>query len=388
MQYMVRNKPLLWMYASIILFTFHTAIPIFINSTFLTTRFGEEMTSLLYSAGSFLTIVLLLLMTRLLRRFGNYKTTLTLLAVDIVALVALALSTNPLLIIAGFTLHFILSSVISLNFDIFLERYTKDSHAGEVRGIYFFFANLAWLVAPFLAGLLLGDSTNYFRIYASAAIFLLPLMIIISRAFKNFQDKDRREMSLLKDLSSISNNKNVRNIFIASFLLRLFFAWMVIYTPLYLYEYIGFSFEQTGLIFSAMMFAYLFFEWPLGKLADERIGEKEIAIAGFIVIAITTAFLSWLTVPSVLLWAIAMFLTRVGAAMVEISTESYFFKHIDSSDTDDISFWRMTRPLGYLVAPLFGALFLGIFSFQMIFLAIGAVMLLGILPTLYIVDTK
>jgi hypothetical protein len=73
--------------------------------------------------------------------------------------------------------------------------------------------------------------------------------------------------------------------------------------------------------------------------------------------------------------------------MVEISTETYFFKKVSSSDTDDISFWRMLTPLGYLLAPASALVFIYFFGMESIFLCIGIFMLLGMLTSLKIKDT-
>ena len=170
--------------------------------------------------------------------------------------------------------------------------------------------------------------------------------------------------------------------------MRIFFAIMIIYTPMYLLNHIGFSFSEMGIILTVAMLAYLLLEYPLGKIADKRFGEKEILTVGFIILSITTMIISFVTGTSLVLWAIIMFSTRVGAAMIESMSETYFFKKTNSSDADVLSFFRTAGPIAYLIAPTLGSIFLIFFDLKYIFLATGIIMLVGLKFSLAIKDTN
>ena len=101
-----------------------------------------------------------------------------------------------------------------------------------------------------------------------------------------------------------------------------------------------------------MLIPYLLFEFPAGLLADKKIGEKEILVTGFLIMAMATFLIPFITLPIFGLWAAILFITRIGASMVEISSESYFFKHVKAEDTGLISLFRMARPLSFILAPL------------------------------------
>ena len=64
---------------------------------------------------------------------------------------------------------------------------------------------------------------------------------------------------------------------------------MVIYTPIYLHEHIGLPWSDIGIIFTIMLLPFVLFEFPAGKLADGKWGEKEPPIIGIILIAVSTA---------------------------------------------------------------------------------------------------
>ncbi|MEK9201838.1 MAG: MFS transporter, partial [Patescibacteria group bacterium] len=164
--------------------------------------------------------------------------------------------------------------------------------------------------------------------------------------------------------------------------------WMVIYTPIYLSLYIGFTWDKLGLLFTFMLLPFLLFELPLGKIADKFIGEKEILVAGLVVTALATSLISYLTTPSFILWAIILFLTRIGASAVEIMTEMYFFKHVNAVNFDTISIFRMARPISFIITPLITGIALGIVPYRFSFLILSGILLLAIRPTLEIKDTR
>jgi len=140
-------------------------------------------------------------------------------------------------------------------------------------------------------------------------------------------------------------------------------------------------------MFFAQM-AYVIFEYPIGILADKYIGEKEMMGVGFFVLTISTAWIAFVTIPSVALWALIMFTTRVGASLVEVTTESYFFKQTKSSDAQIISFFRITRPLAYVCGALLASLSLLYLPFNLLFVVLAILMIPALFLTLDIIDTK
>jgi predicted MFS family arabinose efflux permease len=132
----------------------------------------------------------------------------------------------------------------------------------------------------------------------------------------------------------------------------------------------------------------VFFEYPIGIVADRWLGEKEMMLIGFIIIALATSWFVLLSGAHLGAWMLAMFMTRVGASFVEVTSESYFFKHIDGSSPNIISFFRVTRPLSYVIGALLGSLALLYVPFEMLFLILALLMIPGILFALALKDTR
>ena len=83
-----------------------------------------------------------------------------------------------------------------------------------------------------------------------------------------------------------------------------------------------------------------------------------------------------------------MFVTRVGAALVEVTTESYFFKQTKSSDAQIISFFRISRPLAYVMGALLASLALLYLPFNLLYIVFALLMIPAMFFTLNIEDTK
>jgi len=109
---------------------------------------------------------------------------------------------------------------------------------------------------------------------------------------------------------------------------------------------------------------------------------------GFVVLALASACIFLMGSASMLMWMALMFVSRFGASLVEVTTESYFFKQVKGHDSNLISLFRLTRPLGNLVGAIVGSLCLLFLPFEFMFIILGLIMASGAFITLRITDTK
>lgn len=369
------------------LFAAHLAIASYINSTFLSTFAPERLVGILYTIGSLLAIPVLAFLPRILTRFGNYTVVFIASFIELFILVLLATSTNFAIIAPVFILRLVMTMVIALNLDVFIESNSCDGETGGIRGMFLTSANFAWVLSPLIAGLMLTNG-DFWKIYTISSILMVFVLFLLARNFRSFKDPVYDRVPFWKTLKQVWQNKDIYRIFMANLFLRFFYSWMVIYMPIYLYQYMGFDWTEIGLIFTIMLLPFIFLEIPLGKLADTKLGEKEFLVAGFILIAISSSALAFITSTSVLVWAGALLITRIGASTIEIMSETYFFKQIDGNNTNIVSFFRNTRPIAYTIAPIIATGFLFIFDYRFLFLALGIIMLFGIRYGLTLKDTK
>src|SRR5574343_1474889 len=69
--------------------SFHYALVIYINSSYLSKFFNETQVSSLYSIGSIINVIILLNVSKILERVGNYKLTFYTLILECLAIVGL-----------------------------------------------------------------------------------------------------------------------------------------------------------------------------------------------------------------------------------------------------------------------------------------------------------
>lgn len=396
---LVRNRTLRYkhatavplFYSALLLLSLHWALVLYVNSSFLGSYFSSAHVSLLYALGSLVSLICFYFAPRVLRSIGNYKLTMGYIALEVSALVGMSLSTTAGEALFYFLLHFCIVPLLLFNLDVFLEEASGDSErkTGSIYGLKLSLLSLASACAQLFVGNLTELSSDSFTlVYIASALLLVPFAIVIHYASFRFQDPAYIPPSAENMLSIFRNDTDIRKIVAISFFLQLFFSAMVIYVPFYLVSTIGFSWSQIGAILFVGLMAYVFFEWPIGIIADRYIGEKEMMAVGFVIMAVSVSWFAFLTSTSVLLWMIAMFLSRVGASLVETTTESYFFKHAISVDTHKISLFRMTNPLGAIAGASLGSLALMYMPLNLLFIALAFAMLPGLFITLFITDTK
>ena len=375
------------LYLASFLLAFHLFFVIYVNSNFLNLFISETFIGSVWMVGSFLSILPLLCVSYILRLFGNYRILVFLTILEFFIFIGLAFATALWQIIPLFITYLIIYPIILFNLDIFLESFTEQENTtGSVRGTVLTIVNTALIIAPLLAGFILTNG-DYWKVYLLSALFLIPFLFLILN-FKSFPDPEYEQLQFKKTFRSILQNKNVYHILMAQFIMRLFFAWMVIYMPLYLHEHIGFSWNEIGIMFSIMLLPFALLELPAGKLADSRYGEKEILSLGFVIAGVFTLMIPFITSPNFIVWTVILFLTRIGASLIEIMTESYFFKHVNSSDNNMISFFRITRPMAYIVGPAIASISLIFINLQFIFFILGIILFWGLRYSLAIQDTK
>lgn len=390
MQTLHGKLPFLIIYLASFLYALHYALPLYVASTFIGEYVREETVGMIYALGSLVTMILFFNMSRILAAFGNYRITLLSIVLEVVSLLGLAIIQSPLLLIPVFIFNQIILNVLYLNLNVFLESYSTDGFTGSIRGMFLTILNIAILIAPFLAGMMFSDG-EFRNIYFAAALILAPVFFLIYFTFKGYQDPLYKHVPLWSTLREVSANKNIYGAFVTSFLLNFFYTWMIIYTPLYLYKTLGIPLREiVGIITPIALIPFVLFQVVMGRLADKKWGEQEMLIGGFIIMAITTAGLAFVTSTNIYLWALLLFLTRIGASAVETMSETYFFKQVDGTDTHLITLFRNLPPLSFLVGPIVATMLLTIFDigYNDLFLVLGALMLLGIYYSLIIKDTK
>jgi predicted MFS family arabinose efflux permease len=179
MHAITRNKLLLATFIMTLLYALHYGIPLYATSSFLATYFSSTTVSALYVAGSILTLLVSLRVTRYIRRYHTYHFTVGLVLAEIAVTLLFALSKNPLLIGLFFVLHFCIQAMIYIILNIFIETFTKHAETGAVRGIFLTLLNLGILIAPLIGGTFLSRE-GFEALYIVASLALIPFLYFLT----------------------------------------------------------------------------------------------------------------------------------------------------------------------------------------------------------------
>jgi len=379
------NRPFIYLFG--FLFCLHLTPALYINSNFIEQFVGPKNVGYVYSVASILTILSFFWVRKILKRKGNFKTILTILTIETGSLLVMAIATSPLIAIFAYIINFVSIAMIFFNLDIFLEASSENNNTGGTRGYYMTFLNLAYIVGPLISSLLLTDH-DFWKVYIFGVIIQIPVFYILIRYFKNFEDPIYQKPKLLKTFLKIKEVPDLYSTFASGFMLRIFYVCMIVYTPLFLVNEIGFSLSQTTMIMAIALIPFSILELVLGKISDKYLGEKELLTTGFVIISLSTMSLTFITSQDLFVWAGVLFITRIGAAMIEIMSEVHLFKRIEADNINILGLFRSISPIAYIISPVIASFFLLFVDFKYIFLILGVIMLYGLRYSLSIKDTK
>jgi len=358
------------------LLSLQLAFTSYINSSFLSGFSGEKNVALIYIVSSLASLAVLFFVPEILRRMGEYKFLLVSSGLTALSLLLISLLRSPSVIVV-FIFCFILNYLVIFALDELVQIFSKNSSMGKVRGLYLSVINLAWVLAQLISGETLSK-WNFSTLYFIAFVIMALFLVFAYFGLKNMVDPKYDKVLGWKSFKNFFANKNLVRAYAINLLLQFFYVWMVIYTPIYLYAHLGFSWREIGVIFTIMLLPFVLIQFPLGKYSD-RIGERGMLILGFFVASLATLSLFFIKRHEVWIWALALFSTRIGAAIIEVMSDVYFFKHIKSENDEFIAIYRNTSPVSYVLAPLVAFLVLNLIpSFNFIFLILGTLMLYGI----------
>lgn len=373
-------------YVSAFFLSLNFGAQLYIASSLLAGFFNPEDVALFFILGAISNTLLFLISPWLIRRFSKESLLFFFLIATTLATFFEALAWNATMVAIAFVVYTGAISMAYYCFDIFVEELSEDRHTGELRGIYLTFVNAGIAVGPLLLSLLIKDDLFRQTYLATTALMLMPLLLTFPLLFKRARTHLPPE-ALGLPFKRWWHSRNVRAVTLAKLVLETFFALMVIYTPLYLREVLHFEWSELGIIFTVALLPFVLFEWPAGALADHFFGEKEIMSIGFFMTGATLLVMPFLG-RSFIAWLIILFLSRVGASLIEIMTESYFFKKIHASDTGFLSIFRLTRSVSIALGAVIGMTSLYFFSFEKIFFVVAVIIFLGLKESLYIKDTR
>lgn len=382
------NQRLAILYFLGLLLAVSSALPAYIQSNFLKEFVSLQTVSCFFIIANAASVITILSFPQLIKSLGNYFLTKIVLVLYLAALLGLTVAANAWAALIALAIFTISSNLIWINMDILVENFSSNNSTGRTRTIYFTFINLGWILSPLFSSYLISKG-EYNLSFLIAAALLVPFFFIFVSQRRKFKDQTKYQNEKLNaTVKKMWHNKNLRGIFFVALLLQLFYSSAVIYIPLHLFQNLGMDWSVLGWMFSFMLIPFILVEIPAGIIADKYWGEKELLFAGFLILIISLFLFYYIKTPNVWLWALVLFLSRIGAALIEAMRETYFFKIIDVEEVGCINVFRATAPLAYVLGSGLALLIISFFPLNYLFLFLAIIMLSGLGFAADLRDTK
>lgn len=363
-------------------------LPYLVYSTFLATYIPESAVGLVFAFGSILAGFAVLATPHLFRKFRTHRVLIVSACLASFALIGLSLKPSAPLVIGLFMIAWVSGWIVALALDVILEKIvgTNEADTGTSRAIFLTASNVAVAIASLIIA---GALTNgdYWRVFIIGAGAFLACAYISFRFFSSITHVEQANVKVKDAVALVLKNSSLTAVMGAHVLLQFLFVWSNIYIPLYLHNHAGLPWAVIGIILALAMTPYIFLQVPVGYLADRKFGEKEFIIAGFVIAGAGFLGLSLAHGAGLIALALLVIGIHIGGALLEIATETYFFKKVGAKDSELISVFRVLRQGATIVGPVLGSIMLFYTPFEYAFAVFGVIILFGIPLSFRIKDT-
>lgn len=365
---------------------FNASLLAYVMSSYLKEVLGTDNVGIIYLFSYLVILFILLHLHKIIYVFGKSFVLHVAVFLKIISIAGLIFFPVSFTGIWFFILYIITGTLSWTVLGTILESFSVDNESGRIRGMHLTITNAGYLMGPLLATQLLNK-------YGFNGIFMLSflvysVMFIFTMLYiRKTNHKFRKKIDVMELLKKVVRRKDIMRIYYASFALEFFYALMIIYVPIYLLEK-GFTWDQLGVAFTLMLIPFVLVQYPMGLIADKKTGEKEFLLFSFFILGLSTLMFYFSESGDIMVWATILILGRIGAALVEILRESYFFKRIDGNDVDIIDFFGTARPVAHIVATAISSVILLFLPTKSVFLVVALICFSAIYTTFKLVNNR
>lgn len=380
-------KSITAVYLATLFYAFHYALPLYSESSYLETLVPDFAVGIIYSIAALISLALTLKIGSFLNRWSNRRVLMGTAILEGISLLVLAYSTSLAVSITFFILHTVLLGAMYVGLNVLVESVSKKEDVGKIRGVYLTILNLGILTGPFFAAQLVG--AGFALLFISAALCIVPMVYILYKHLDHLREPRYIAPDLIESFRRLKRFKDVRRIVFVQYILEFFWIIMIVYGPLYLIQNNILDLKTyLGVVIPIILIPFIILPYPLGRLADHKLGEKELLIFGILLMIVGTTIFGLLDTPLLLAYIFALFVARLGASMVEEMSSSYFYKQVDHTQADLISIFTNTRNIALISGPLIGSVVVYTFSLRMVFFVLVGILVVSLPPIFKLHDTK
>lgn len=242
---------------------------------------------------------------------------------------------------------------------------SPSGQRGEFRSIFGTFANAGLFIGPVIGGVL-ADRFTLRTPYIFAVVLLLASLTLIIKLTDNARQSTRvadRSVSHHEDLRALLKEfSQQRELIVLELCTVALFFWYSarwVFGPLFL-ERLGYSPFIIGLWIAVSASPYLFFQIPLGRLADKS-GKRRLICLGFVVATVFIIPLGFL--HSLTSLFVTIFVISLGTTVVEPLIEARVTDLVPRERYGAYAgIFEFAKTFGVMLGPVCSALFVFLFG--------------------------
>lgn len=275
------------------------------------------------------------------------------------------------IIILGVLISILASLMISSS-GILVRNKSKSKDVSKNEGFIYTLLNISWLIGPLIAGFI-ANKYGISAVFLLAALFVFVSFILlkISKLRDHVISRriDTNPFKVLKDF--LKDKERIVSYFLSGGI-NFWWTLIYIYMPLYIIKN-GLTDLMLGYFLALITLPMILSEYYFGKLSC-KIGFKKVFVAGYFILAISALLCFF--IPNIYLILLILVLSSFGAAMIEPTTEAYFFDIITEREREKYySIYNTTIEVNYFLASILAAALLLFLPFKSVFILFGIAML-------------
>ncbi len=249
------------------------------------------------------------------------------LIVSVLAYVLFSINSHLILfILIALPLTFF-SSLRITSFGIIVKDFSKRKNLVKNEGILYSIENIAWVIGPLIAGYILSI-LGFSSVFLISAIILFSAFLIIRMSkMKDSEIKKKIDGSFTKNFFDFFKSKDRVFAYLLSGGVSVWWGLIYIFIPVYIIER-GFSELLVGYFLFAIAIPLVLTEYYFSNLASRK-GFKKIFRRGYFIVGIFSIACFFFSNIYIILGFLV--LASFGMAMLESTTEAYFFDILKSN---------------------------------------------------------
>jgi len=214
------------------------------------------------------------------------------------------------------------------SYGIIVKDKSKKSQLSKNEGLVYTFMNLAWVIGPLIAGYLANAyGINLIFVISAIFVFLSAFAFKLSK-INDINIKKKLDENILKNTKDFFKSKNRIVAYFISGAVNLWWVLIYLFMPMHIIRS-GLNNLWIGYFLFAVAVPLVLFEYKFSKLAGKK-GFRKIFKTGFGILFLISLLCFFIT--NIYLILLLLAIASIGMAMLESTTEAYFFDIINKKD--------------------------------------------------------